>query len=257
MGESALMAFTTGAIEWGTVAQWAGVVATSTAIIVALFGDRIKLKLWSPRLVIKVGNTPELNVATFGTADQKKRQSSGVHEWYVRAEISNEGESEAKDCEVICEEVWRWEGRRWIHVTEMLPIPLKWSFFHREGEMANRFQPISRGLSRHIDLFHVTDPLARINNPQANKANYTIKAPGDLHIEWELDYVWYRNNRECWHIQPAGKYRMMLRLAATGVVATENWIEFDIPDDWTQYKEGSTAWLTIAQSSRPPIMIAL
>jgi hypothetical protein len=49
--------FCPSAVVWGTVAQWVGALATFSAVVVALFGERIRATLFRPRLELSLLST--------------------------------------------------------------------------------------------------------------------------------------------------------------------------------------------------------
>lgn len=239
-------------LQWGTVAQWASVIATLGAIVVALFGERIRALLWRPRTSVRVGLSPTLCVATYATNDHAVRLTQGVFEWYIRAAVTNVGVSEIRDCEVVCEELWRYESGQWHRVDEVLPIALKWSFSHQEGKTQGRLQSIPSGATRYLDICHITLPSARVHNPDANKRAVDpisgVDAPA---VEWELDYTWSRANREAWHIQPWGEYRMLIRTIGIGVSPQDFWVLLKIPNRFEKDANLVSSWLSVSSTTRP------
>jgi len=135
-------------------------ISTFLAVIVALFGENIRARLFSPRLSIAVKKTAE-----------KNRTNKGEEIWYYHLVISNQRKAIANNVIVMLTQIENnWDGgKQSIWTGE---VPLSWMFGLVAG---NIFRNI--GSSQYCDLIAVGKETGAFLEP--------LITPNNLHFLWK------------------------------------------------------------------------
>jgi hypothetical protein len=164
-----------------TLAQWVGAVATSLAVIVALFKDSILHYFRQPKLKVRLSPTPPDTVYTpLATWDGDKKTWDG-HAYWLRLWIQNEGAEPAQQVQVFVSKLYRQEtSGEYKTIDDFMPMNLRWSN-GRDWKNPEVFAPsISRQpLGKHCDLCSISEP----TNPSNYLEGYERKCIASLTLE--------------------------------------------------------------------------
>lgn len=118
---------------WGTVAQWASALGTTCAVVVAIWGDRLRRCILKPRIVLSV-TKPTGDIALTQRIDSKGIPLMPVPATWLHVAVSNPTRwFPAKDAEVYLLRVERLRASVWVEEWEG-PTALTW----RHGSLPTR-----------------------------------------------------------------------------------------------------------------------
>lgn len=117
-----------------------GVMVTSVAVIVALFGEGIRAWFRRPRLRILVESGPPdlVRIPTKRETQHLVPQKSGppalvktttaaADTYYLRVRVKNTGQARAESVEVFAARLLRQSDGKFEEVSDFLPMTLKWA----------------------------------------------------------------------------------------------------------------------------------
>jgi hypothetical protein len=139
-----------------SLAQWAGAVATFSAVLVALFKDQLLHRFRKPKLTIRIlPEPPDCVIATMHSATWDGKA------YWLRIWVQNEGKERAEQVQVFVANVYK-QGKaneRFDPVPGFMPMNLRWSN-GRDWKNPEIFAPgISpKPLGKHCDLCSISDP---------------------------------------------------------------------------------------------------
>jgi hypothetical protein len=141
-----------------TLAQWAGAMATSAAVLVALFRDWLLGLFWYPNLSLRILPEPPDYVKT----PIQVGNTSGIlwtgDAYFLRLWIENTGNRRAEKVQVFVSKVLREQAdRSFKPVPGFLPMNLRWSNtdFNNPEIYADGISP---QMGKHCDLASISDP---------------------------------------------------------------------------------------------------
>jgi hypothetical protein len=193
----------------------ANVLATVSLVvaIIALFKDRLLLRLFGPRLGLRFdphrGADLHMTIAHIFNAQTGVVIASNPC-LYVRLRVHNSGRSTAEMVEVSIKELHRAVGTSSDYTpdTNFLPLNLKWA--HTGRPLRERVPP---GSEKYCDLFHIVRPI-----PPA-----AISAELDLEVQPAT---------RSGFLEP-GRYRLVIEVAASNAKATTFTADLLIPNAWS------------------------
>jgi hypothetical protein len=158
-------------LEPGSWAQWVGGFVTFLAVLVALFGEWIRGRIFGPKLDVTVSIEPPdcVRVETSYTYEFHRdsvvsEEEGSVDSVYVRMKGQNTGRSVARDVQVFAESVMMLvPGEGWQPVRIFPSMNLPWSDLPPDADPKLRmfFPGLGPTMSKHCDLGRVTSPMDR------------------------------------------------------------------------------------------------
>jgi hypothetical protein len=218
-------------LDPGTWAQWVGGVGTILAVVVALFGDRIRGRMFGPELDVFVSTeSPDCvpvsrDVPLGGPYDGTQR----VDMIYMRMKIRNSGRSLARDVQVFAESVTQFnpDPPGWQPVQMFPPMNLAWSDLPDDADVKLRmfFPGLGPTMSKHCDLgriaFHKYRRLVGDDRPGLNAKLNSFAFE-----------ILARSNPPGGYIVGPGRYRIRLLLAADNARPVDRTIELVLRPEW-------------------------
>jgi hypothetical protein len=207
-----------------TAAQWFGAVATSLAVIVALFRDFIWESLRKPKLIATCENSPPCVIRT---PLFERDPTTGNFLWtgdsyWIRVNVTNEGRTQAEKVQVSLSKLYYRPGVDG-DFSEVLnhhfPLNLKWTHIHI---------PILGGISPDMtalcDIIALCDPADPYWPKPANTPpNTTV---GRLQLEVDLPPEF--------HSLRPGSWKLILRIGAANAKPIEKTLLFSHTGEWRQ-----------------------
>ncbi len=217
-------------MEIGTVAQWAGAIATFFAVLTALFKDEI-LRLWRrPKLTVSIALAPPDCHKTALTYPAPGRSRS-IDCYYLRLWIQNDGRTRAERVQVFVAKLLRYKADGSFKQDEgFLPMNLCWS--HRQQALGGPeifAEGISPEMGKHCDLGHIADPNFR------KEVGYDLAGVSEYETILCLDLEIRPNTLS--HLLRPGRYRLQLRIAAANCAPVTTTIELTITGKWFAHQE--------------------
>jgi hypothetical protein len=142
-----------------TLAQWVGAIATSSAVIVALFKDEVFRYFRRPKLGIRImPGPPDCLFSPMTVSVEGALVWSGSSYW-LRLWIQNAGMFRAEQVQVFASTLLKRDANREFKpVGDFIPMNLRWSNA-RDWRNPEIFAPgISRNMGKHCDLCSISDP---------------------------------------------------------------------------------------------------
>jgi hypothetical protein len=209
-----------------SAAQWAGAIATSCAVALALFRDVI-LSWWNqPKLVATC--TKEVPCTVKMPSKSWAGRFSGKPPWngdryFVRIRVENIGKTRAEKVQVSLSKLAkRALDEKFEDISTILPLNLRWSNSPPEGAVMV-LDGISSKMSAFCDVISLWNPAnPNLRRPSGTPENVTV---GQLELE-----VRPPNDTD---LLPPGLYRLTVRIAAANVEPADRVIEFNHTGAWT------------------------
>lgn len=211
--------------EW---AQWAEAVGTFlavvTALVIALFQDRLRERVWRPVLDVSVEAAPpdclKIPMTGRGPAGELVAVADCC---YLRLRVSNRGNRQAESVEVFAGGLSRRQADdTFKEVGSFLPMNLLWADYHKVF-----FPAISPGMYRHCDLAHMIQPEKRAAFSGEDK-----QWPGVPPTKTILSLDTAVKPNTLSHLQPHGQYRMDIVVAAANAKPIKRTLEITLTGDW-------------------------
>lgn len=204
-------------------AQWVGAIATSVAVVIALFKDELLRLYRRPKLSVRLKPEPPDCVLA---PNSIVYNNTGVlwtgRIYYVRLWIKNTGIGRAEQVQVFASRLFR-EGatQTFAPVAEFEPMNLRWSY-NRDPNNPEIFAPgISRRFGKHCDLLSVSDP----TNPTDQMQGYQGQCVGTLQLE--VPPAGGRNRL------PPGNYVLEIRVGAANANPVSAFVQINIRGTWS------------------------
>jgi hypothetical protein len=205
-----------------TLAQWVGAIATSSAVVVALFKDEIIRRIRKPVLVLRVLSGPPDCVKTPMTIYAKGNPCWQGDAYFLRVWIENSGKARAEKVQVFVKDVLRQAADGTFKPLDgFLPMNLRWS--HTDfAEPEVYADGISPGMGKHCDFAAVSHP----DNPSL------VPLPNVPHGHTTADLYLEVFPATLSHRLPPGAYRIQLLVAAANSRPAAVSISLTITGEW-------------------------
>lgn len=144
-----------------SLAQWVGGIATSAAVIVALFKDPIFRYFRQPRLTVRLlPESPDCLLSPFTARDKNGAVKWTGQSYWLRLWIQNEGVDPAAQVQVFISKLYRrGADGKFAVVSAFPPMNLRWSNA-RDWNNPEIFAAsiLQKPLGKHCDLCSISDP---------------------------------------------------------------------------------------------------
>lgn len=221
-----------------SLAQWAGAIATSLAVLVALFRDSILSHWRKPRLGARCSKDSPWTVRTkiIVYSDDPQTNTRKIlwsgDCYYVRIEVENTGRTRAEKVQVYASKLERvaLDGTR-EPCNEFIPLNMRWSNSPPSAPTLV-LDGISPEMGAFCDVISLCDPAnPHQGRPTGTKKDVTI---GQLQLEVEP------TNES--HLLSPDEYRLTLRIAAANAKPIKKVLTFKhtgrfLPDDKEMRRE--------------------
>ena len=207
-----------------SAAQWFGGVATSLAVIVALFKDFIWQWWRKPELTATCENSPPWTVRTplFSNDPRTGNLLWTGDSYWVRVKVYNKGRSRAKKVQVSLSKLYYRPNvdENFSEVmTHHFPLNLKWS--HIRVPIMNGISPEMPAL---CDIIALSDPANPYWSKPANTPPSTTV--GSLQLEVDLPPEF--------HSLRPGSWKLILRICAANAKPIDKTLLFSHTGEWRQ-----------------------
>ena len=207
-------------VDSGNVAQWAGAVASTAAVIVALFKEEILRRFRRPRLTTSIKARHPYCVRT---AYRESANSWTGWRYFLRIMIENKGNMRAEKVEVFLSRalVQQSDGA-FVLVPEFTPMNLRWS--HTEYDDPEIYvDGISPGKGRLCDLAAISDP----SSPRLKSILRDSEMQTRLSLRLEVlprasDWL------------PPGRYKFEILVAGSNFETVTHSIELHLTGVWSE-----------------------
>ncbi len=207
-----------------TLAQWVGAIATSLAVIVALFKDEIFRHLRRAKLSVRI--TPEppdcLLSPTAVNNDKGDLLWLGDSYW-LRLWIENTGKIRAEQIQVFAAKLYKRDANnQFVSVPNFVPMNLRWSN-SRDWKNPEIFASgISHKMGKHCDLCSISDP----TNPQDELKGYKGQCVATLQLEV------YPSAPDRFRLPP-GDHLLKLIVGAANADPVTTYVELNLKGPWS------------------------
>jgi hypothetical protein len=229
-----------------TLAQWVGALATSAAVIVALFKDEYLRYFRRPKLAVRIVDKPPdclLSPIEVRNSNTGQMLWTGKCYW-LRLWIQNDGAGRAEQVQVFVSKLYKRDANgNPAPVAGFIPMNLRWSN-SRDPKNPEIFAAgISRRpLGKHCDLCSISDPA----NPTDNLDGYTGQCVASLQLE-----VYPSTNS---HRLPPGNYIMEVIVGAANANPITTYVQLNLTGKWSPNQELMfREYVGVAIVSGPPI----
>jgi hypothetical protein len=201
------------------MAQWAGVLATSTAIMVALFKESIIRLIRHPRMTVNIEAKYPDCVRT-PVHDNEWKGSR----YFLRLWIANEGSVRADKVEVFLSQALVKRDGDFSPVSQFTPMNLRWSYSDYNKPQIT-VDGISPGMKRLCDFGAVTDPehpVLKSLTPDPTKTRLSLQLEAlQPATDWLLP----------------GKYTFEVKVVGSNCKPVSRWINFHLTGVWSEGAE--------------------
>jgi hypothetical protein len=207
-----------------SLAQWVGAVATSAAVVVALFKDQLLHRFRKPKLAIRI--SPEPPDCVF--SPMRARDGHGKVVWtgkayWLRLWVQNGGKEPAKEVQVFVSKLHKWgANNKYNPVREFMPMNLRWSNgrdWSNPEVFASRIT--RKPIGKHCDLCSISDPA----NPMDQFEGFKGRCVGSLTLEVQPGSGIHR--------LPPEDYLIELIVAASNADPVSAYLKLNIKGPWS------------------------
>jgi len=216
------------ALAPSSLAQWVSGIATSLAVLVALFKDEALRYYRQPKLAVRLKPEPPdcllvPNAVVFDINTRTVLWSGRIY--YLRLWIENVGIGRAEQVQVFASKLFRKGANdRFAPVAEFEPMNLRWAN-SRDPNNPEIFAPgISRNFGKHCDLCSISDPA----NP-TDHHGYVGQCVGTLQLE--VAPSGDRNRL------PPAEYVVEIRIGAANANPVTVHVQINIKGPWSPDQE--------------------
>lgn len=213
-------------MEPGTWAQWAGAIATTLAVIVALYKDWLRDFLRRPKLEVSFKlETPHCHKTTIVRSPGATGYGYLTADcYYLRLWIQNSGKTRAEKVQVFVSKLYRKSANgNFDQVKEFLPMNLRWA--HSQNQPEIFADGISPEMGKHCDFGRVIAPAERYSFGDALAEN-DDRTKTVLSLDLEV-----RPNTQSHLIKP-NSYQFHLSVAAANCRPVESIFELNLTGEW-------------------------
>lgn len=209
-----------------TLAQWVGAIATSLAVIIALFKDEMLRYLRRPKLTVRITPEPPDCLLSPITVSQGDHVIWSGNCYWLRLWVQNPGSARAEQVQAFASKLFRRGANgEFAPVADFVPMNLRWSN-SRDWKNPEIFAPgISRGMGKHCDLCSISDPA----NPTDHLEPYKGQCVASLHLE-----VYPSANR---HRLPPGDYVLEVIVGAANAEPVTTHVGLNLTGKWSPDEE--------------------
>jgi len=228
-------------VQLGSLAQWLSAIGTISAVIIALFKDRITAWRNRPKLSVRsLRSPPDLDEIPYyypmpGAPVYMPPVYKSADSYFLRLWIQNDGKTRAEKVQVFVENVFRETfPDTFEKMVSFIPMNLRWGFGSEKPTHAEVFADgISPGMGAHCILAHVIDPRKRHEIREYHL--YTKKYPNTEHTVLYLETEMQPTNL-CAILSP-GTYRLKLLIAGSNCKPQPHTIEIRLDGRWFDDRE--------------------
>jgi hypothetical protein len=205
-----------------SLAQWVGAIATTAAVMTALFKDEVIRYLRRPKLTVRITpEPPDCLLSPITVSGGGGLVWSGNSYW-LRLWVGNPGNARAEQVQVFVSKLFRrGANREFSPIADFVPMNLRWSN-SRDPRNPEIFAPgISRGMGKHCDLCSISDP----SNPTDVLDGYRGQCVATLQLE-----VYPSANR---HRLPPGDYVIELTVGAANAEPVSVYLGLNLTGKWS------------------------
>jgi hypothetical protein len=209
-----------------SLAQWVAAIATSTAVIIALFKDSWVRYFRRPKLSVQLrAGMPDFLMSQIDVKVSGNTVWRGDCYW-VRLWVENVGKTRAEQVQVFAAKLSKRDAtNKFVPVPGFIPMNLRWANA-RDWRDPEIFAPgISNGMGKHCDLLSVSDP----ENPTNAIPGFEGKAVPALIVESYPP----RNQ----HRIPPGEYRLKIMIGASNAEPVEAHVSLNLKGEWSADQE--------------------
>ncbi len=207
-----------------SLAQWVGAVATSSAVIVALFKDRVFHLFRRPKLTISISpKPPDCVLSTMNGFDRYGNLLWAGKAYWLRFWVQNGGKERAEQVQVFVSKVYKQgANKKPVQMADFLPMNLRWANA-RDWHNPEIFAPgiSSKPLGKHCDLCFVSDPA----NPRDKLEGHEGQCVATLQVE-----TFPTSNV---HRLPPGEYLIEVIVAAANAGPITVYLELNLTGRWS------------------------
>jgi hypothetical protein len=196
----------------GTVAQWLAFVATTAAVIVALFKEAIIRRFRHPKLTVKLEAKDPYIVRT-----RLREQDWSGWRYFIRMSIGNAGKVRADKVEVFLSQALMQRNGSYEPVSNFTPMNLRWSYTNYERPDIY-VDGISPDMGRLCDLGAISDPACPSLQPLSDtRTRLSLRTESlSLNTEW---------------LGP-GRYKFKVQIAGSNCEPKAYWIDLHLTGLW-------------------------
>jgi hypothetical protein len=237
-------------MEQNSLVCWTAVLTIATFFLgfIAVFQDKIRSWAWKPKLIVNNLKIEKVlcKLPVVETENQraekdfllKKDDVIDCYTYYFRTNVRNEGDTSAKNVEVIINEVEKYENNKWVYVNGFLSNNLIWSLSSPKGEVKIYCEYISPNTGQYVYIGHIYDPqYHRVERYAATfKEEYPlfhVNNPTECLICFDVSMKTYSQD---FIIKP-GKYKFKLTIGASNCKSISKTYELDFTGKWEVREE--------------------
>jgi hypothetical protein len=205
-----------------TLAQWVAAVATSLAVIIALFKEAITRRFRRPDLILRIkpADPDCIKTPVHVTSAGNVRWSGQAY--FLRVWVENRGKQRAEKVQVFLASVRRrLAGGSFEPVKDFAPMNLRWS--HTDFVEPEIYADgISPGMGKHCDLGCISEP----SNPTLQRLPDMVEGQVTLDLWLEV----FPANQG--HRLPPGEYRLEIKTAGSNCMPAIHRISLNLTGRW-------------------------
>jgi len=192
----------------GNVAQWVGALATTAAVIVALFKEDLIRRRRHPKLTAWI--EPKQPYCIREPARENRQKPWTGWRYWLRISVKNEGNVRAEKVEVFLSQALVRNNGSFEPVPNFTPMNLQWSYTHE-----TYVDGISPDMVRFCDLGAISDPAHPDLSEQRTLLSLRLQALPGIH-DW----------------LPPGHYKFEIKLAGSNCEPVARWIHLHLTGVW-------------------------
>jgi len=200
------------------MADWLVAIGTLLLAFIAVFQDKIRAYVQSPKLDCQMELKPPDCHRTVMTGD-----NLSFFAFYYLFKIWNNGNISAKNVEVIISNVLKKEGAEFKNVDGFFPDNLKWSFIGPKIYC----DYISPGTFKHFNLGHILDPHFRSRLSGENNTELPVNVKETIFC---FD-VNFRSNRLSYLVSP-GTYKFTITIGCENAKSKSKNYMIEVTGKW-------------------------
>lgn len=218
------------------LANWLAAIGTILLGIIAIFQDRIRSRLWNPKLDCEIKiNTPDCHrtISSMRVPSGVTERITSFYSYYYRFKIWNKGKVSAEKVEVIITDISKKEGLAYNRIESFSLDNLVWSIPGESGERKIYLDYISPDTYKYCNLGHIHDPFYRSMLPGEFNPNLQV-------IDHETIFcfdVYFRSNILYYLVAP-GIYKFKIKVGCANAKTISKEYELNFTGNW--FKDEST-----------------
>jgi len=210
----------------GSLADWFVAGGTILLGFIAIFQDRIRAHLRSPKLDCEIELKPP-DCHRTKTNIHTQDVSYSIDTFYYRFKVCNKGETSAEKVEVIITDIFRKEGNSYKRIDSFSLDNLVWSILGEKGERKIYCDYISHSTFKYCNLGHIHDPKHRNNILGEDN----LKLPVNKNEAIFCFDVYFRSNILYYLVEP-GTYKIKIKVGCANAKTITKEYELIITGKW-------------------------